>query len=121
MPESKVVVSSSSPGGKTVVVSKVGGQGVKGEPGLSAYEVWLSLGNIGSKQDFIQSLRGIPEVFQFTQPSQVWVINHNLGYYPQVTVYSLAHVEVEADVINVSVNQVQVQFSQPFAGSAQLL
>ena len=27
-------------------------------PGLSAYQVWLSLGNVGSEQDFIDSLQG---------------------------------------------------------------
>ena len=32
--------------------------GVKGDDGLSAYEVWLSLGNSGTEQDFITSLRG---------------------------------------------------------------
>lgn len=38
-----------------------GPPGATGEPGpcgLSAYEVWLSLGNIGTEQDFIDSLVG---------------------------------------------------------------
>ena len=35
-----------------------GEQGIQGEEGLSAYEVWISLGNTGSEQDFIDSLTG---------------------------------------------------------------
>lgn len=29
-----------------------------GRPGLSAYDIWLSLGNTGTEQDFIDSLKG---------------------------------------------------------------
>ena len=35
-----------------------GEQGLSGSDGLSAYEVWLSLGNVGTEQDFINSLKG---------------------------------------------------------------
>ena len=35
-----------------------GPQGDPGEAGLSAYEVWLDLGNTGTEQDFIDSLKG---------------------------------------------------------------
>jgi hypothetical protein len=35
-----------------------GDPGVDGQNGLSAYEVWLSLGNTGTEQDFINSLTG---------------------------------------------------------------
>jgi hypothetical protein len=35
-------------------------RGPRGDDGLSAYEIWLSLGNTGSEQDFIESLRGKP-------------------------------------------------------------
>lgn len=33
-------------------------QGEKGDNGLSAYEIWLSLGNFGTESDFIASLKG---------------------------------------------------------------
>jgi hypothetical protein len=36
-----------------------GANGENGAPGLSAYEVWLDLGNSGSEQDFIYSLYGV--------------------------------------------------------------
>lgn len=35
-----------------------GGQGPKGEDGLSAYQLWLALGNTGTQADFIASLTG---------------------------------------------------------------
>ena len=35
-----------------------GPQGDPGEEGMSAYEVWLALGNTGTEQDFIDSLKG---------------------------------------------------------------
>jgi hypothetical protein len=31
----------------------------KGDKGESAYEVWLSLGNTGTEQDFLDSLSGV--------------------------------------------------------------
>ena len=33
-------------------------QGPPGESGKSAYETWLDLGNVGTEQDFIDSLKG---------------------------------------------------------------
>jgi len=35
-----------------------GPQGIPGATGMSAYQIWLSLGNAGSEQDFIASLGG---------------------------------------------------------------
>ena len=34
--------------------------GPKGDDGLSAYEVWLAQGNVGTEQDFLDSLKGEP-------------------------------------------------------------
>jgi len=34
------------------------GTSVKGDPGESAYQIWLDLGNTGTEQDFITSLKG---------------------------------------------------------------
>lgn len=41
-----------------ISVEQVGSKGDTGDDGLSAYQVWLSLGNIGTEQDFINSLKG---------------------------------------------------------------
>lgn len=51
-------VPGTSPDWKTAVTRLAGEQGERGETGESAYEIWLRLGNIGTEQDFINSLRG---------------------------------------------------------------
>jgi hypothetical protein len=59
--------------------------------------------------------------FRFTQasPSLSWTVNHNLGFLPSVTVYSVGSVEVEALVTHTSTNQSVISFSSPTAGSAR--
>lgn len=52
--------------------------------------------------------------------SSTWVINHNLGIEPQVEVMSPGSVRVNAEVIHVNLNQVQVLFAVPYAGFALL-
>jgi len=56
----------------------------------------------------------------FTQvvPSTTWVINHNLGFDVDVEVRSMGGQVVWADILHVNLNQVQVSFAQPFAGTA---
>ena len=50
----------------------------------------------------------------------IWTINHNLGFKPTVTVFSVGGMEVEADVQHTSINQTIIYFNNPFAGSARL-
>lgn len=61
--------------------------------------------------------------FEFTQltPLVSWNINHNLGFFPDVEVYSVGNVKLIADIIHISVNQLQVNFSSPTAGRARML
>ena len=49
-------------------------------------------------------------------PSAEWVVNHNLGRLVSVTVLSPGGVEVEAEVVQVSVNQTRVFFNLPQTG-----
>ncbi len=58
----------------------------------------------------------------FTQGSALteWIINHNFGFYPSVSVYSVGGVEMIADVRNITSNQVRIYFNSPTAGSARL-
>jgi len=42
-----------------------GPKGDQGDTGLSAYQVWLSLGNTGSEADFIESLKNQDELIAF--------------------------------------------------------
>ncbi|XAI95484.1 hypothetical protein [Microcystis phage Mvi-JY20] len=61
--------------------------------------------------------------FNFTQltPLATWNINHNLGFFPDVEVYSAGNVKLIADIVHISVNQLQVNFSSPTAGRARML
>lgn len=56
-----------------------------------------------------------------TSASTTWIINHGLGYKPQVSVYTLWWQEVEADIIHTNDNQTQIIFSTPSTGIARLI
>lgn len=66
---------------------------------------------------------GTANAFAFSQgaPALTWTINHNRGSNQTCTLYSVGGVEIEADVINTSVNQIIVTFAVPTAGTARLL
>lgn len=54
--------------------------------------------------------------------AQVWTVNHNLGLTrPLVHVFSTGGEEVEAEVLPLNANQVQITFAAPFAGSARCI
>ena len=50
--------------------------------------------------------------------SSTWVVNHNLGIFPRVTVLDDGGNEVLAGVTHTSENQVVIQFGAPFSGRA---
>lgn len=52
--------------------------------------------------------------------SATWTISHNLGYLPDVAVFTVGGVEVVASVVHTSVNVTVVSFAAPMAGSARL-
>lgn len=54
-------------------------------------------------------------------PATSWTINHNLGYRPVVELFSAGGVEMIAEVVHTTVNQVVVSFLSATAGSARLL
>lgn len=62
------------------------------------------------------------DTLEFTQAvaSDTWVINHNFGWKPNVQILSVGGRELLAEVLHVSVNQVQVFFDTPQAGLALL-
>ncbi|RYF10272.1 MAG: hypothetical protein EOO77_21875 [Oxalobacteraceae bacterium] len=58
--------------------------------------------------------------FSFPTPQARWVINHNLGYYVGVKLFTLGGLEVDADTQCMNLNQVRVHFEKPFAGFARV-
>lgn len=65
----------------------------------------------------------LPEsVYTHTQntPSSAWEVDHNLGFFPNVTVVNSAETQVEGNVIYNNINRVTIEFSTAFAGKAYL-
>ncbi len=60
--------------------------------------------------------------FAFTQnvASDLWMIQHNLGKYPSVSVADSAGTEVVGDVQYIDKNKLSVAFTAPFSGKAYL-
>lgn len=63
-----------------------------------------------------------PQAVEFIQgvPANPWVINHNLGFRPSVTVVDSGGAQVEGDVTYPSATQVQIAFAGAFSGAAYL-
>lgn len=64
---------------------------------------------------------GAAQDFEHVQSgaSAEWIINHNFGYEPLVSVLSPGGVEMEASIVHVSTNQVRVYFASAQAGRAR--
>jgi hypothetical protein len=82
--------------GITVEVDRPGMQGPPGPPGAST-----------SRYPHSQAVA-----------SDVWVVAHNLGYWPQVQIFSVGGREMVAEVLHVSNNVTNIYFDEPTAGVA---
>lgn len=51
--------------------------------------------------------------------SDMWTINHNLGFRPSVTLFTVGGVEFEAEIIHLSDNQCIVYIATSIAGQAR--
>jgi hypothetical protein len=87
-------------------------------PGFNPPQV-ITLGD-GLSMDSLGALTSKGLYYFHNQPSasSAWVINHNLGSRPNVSVFSVGGVEVFAEVLQASVNQSQILFNNPFSGYA---
>lgn len=107
-----------------------GGTGDPGDTGLSAYEVAVSQGFVGTEQEWLLSLRGpagapgsAPQAYKHTQsPSSAdWAINHNLGYNPGgITVIDSGGTPWEGVVEYIDLNNLILHFTTSFGGTAEL-
>lgn len=102
-----------------------GPEGDPGDEGLSAYEIWLEKGNVGTEQDFFDSLKGPQGVkgddggnFEQAFIGSTVVITHNLGYIPALTMIDTAGDEIEGAIIERDSNHFTVQFSAVVSGVA---
>lgn len=100
-----------------------GAPGTDGTDGLSAYEIAVANGFGGTEQEWLQSLIGSESYFRYIQPTAaaVWVVNHNLGYYPGgILVQDSSFNTVEGDIEYIDLNTVRLTFTAPFAGEAYI-
>lgn len=52
--------------------------------------------------------------------ASIWTINHNLGFTPAVTVFTVGGMQMIAEVLHTSINQTLVYLASAMAGSARL-
>lgn len=104
-----------------------GDTGEQGPVGLSAYEVAVMDGFVGTEEQWLDSLVGPQGTsggsYHHVQnsTSNTWVIVHNLGYEPGgVQVFDSGGTQVIGDVTHDSANQLTVTFSSAFSGVANL-
>jgi len=91
------------------------------DTGASAYDVWLSQGNTGTITDYLNSLKGGRYEYAQSIASSVWVIAHNLGYYPGgITVIDTAGDMVIGSIVYNDINTLTITFSAAFSGTAYL-
>lgn len=78
--------------------------------------------SVGAKTSIVVALRGDPgppgTSYRHIQssPSGAWSVNHNLGYNPNVGVFSSGGTSVWAEAVHLNENQIVVYFDEPFSG-----
>ena len=107
-----------------VEVTAPGPQGPAGEGvpnGGTAGQVLTKVSDISFDTEW-QTPGAITVSYLYTQgmPSDVWNIDHNLGWNPNVTVQDSAGTTVEGDVVYHNINSLSVTFVSAFAGIAYL-
>ncbi len=104
-------------------------KGDKGDDGLSAYEVAVLEGFVGTEAQWLASLKGdtgppgeSAPTFTYVQSvaAATWTINHNLGFKPTVELFDSGSQVVDAHIAHPSNQQTIVQFTAPIAGFARL-
>lgn len=80
---------------------------------VSGFSRWVSVEEICPPGGAIQSFE------QSFSESTSWIINHNLGRRPTVTLLTQGGSEMVAEVLHVSPNQVVAYFASPIAGSVR--
>lgn len=104
-----------------VAAKIIGPDTVSGYPDVALG--WVAVRLVDNNGDWIAGGGGGADLsFRFTQNTAAasWVIVHNLGKYPSVTVCDSSGHAVIGDVQYDSLNQLTLNFSAPFAGSANL-
>lgn len=92
-----------------------------GPPGLSAYQIAVLNGFVGTEGQWLASLSGAPPRYTHTQstPATTWTVNHNFGFIPQIVAFSAGSVVMPlVAVANPTLNQSIIAFNTPTSGFA---
>ena len=95
--------------------------GLPGPPGLSAYQLALVNGFVGTEAQWLASLSGAPPRYTHMQPmaAMVWTVNHNFGFVPHIVAFSAGSVALPLVAIaNPTLNQSTLSFNTPTSGFA---
>lgn len=82
-------------------------------------DVQVYIVETGAASITINTTGGAAHIHNQAVASTEWIINHNLGFYPDVTVLSPGLAEVGAHVLHTSLNQARVYFVVPYSGIAR--
>lgn len=96
-----------------------------GGDGLSAYQIALQNGFVGTEVEWLASLQGTSQTggtysHQQAIPELSWTITHNLGFNPNISIVDSVEDQVEGDVTYINLNTLTVDFASPFSGKAYL-
>lgn len=103
-----------------IIVAQVTSSGPPGKDGLSAYELWLSQGNVGSLDVFLSSIASTGFVYEQIMATDIWTVNHQLNKFPSVTVVDSGGNVAIGEVAYISNNQITIRFSAEFSGKVYL-
>ena len=100
-----------------------GTQGIQGADGAQG----IAGSGVTSTDDVTEGVENLyfttgRVAYQHTQgvTSSSWIITHNLGFYPNITVKDSAGSIVEGEIVYDSANQVTLNFQAAFSGVAYL-
>lgn len=81
-------------------------QGIQGDQGIQGIQG--DPGTPGADSGFFE--------YEQILASNVWTVNHNLGFYPAVSTVDSGDTVVEGEIEYISINQVVIRFEVPFSG-----
>jgi hypothetical protein len=102
--------------------------GQPGQDGQSAYALAIANGFVGTEIEWLYSLvgpqgpAGTDGFFEFeqTEPAAVWIITHNLGFRPNITVFDQDNNVLVGAILHINSNVVSIDFGIEISGSAYL-
>ena len=125
-PAPEIVISETGVQGTPGTAGQDGADGQDGDDGLSAYQIAVLNGFVGTEAEWLNSLKGAPgtdyyQAFAFAVPATEWVIDHNRNTYGLfVTTVDVNGNPIESFPEYTSPNQIVIHWYYPTAGEARV-